>query len=135
MPVDFKDNSKGLIAKSKDAGRKAMDATANYLQRQVVKAFGSDYYLGGAFRSTLYVKQSIRRTRPRWTDAGWESEVGTKLIEALYWELGHRNIFKRVNGQPTFQRVRIWEPTALESLPEMRATYARVLKRYLGTGI
>lgn len=104
----------------------AMDATTNHLQREVVKAFGSDYYKGGAFRSTLQVKQSIRRQGPNWTGTGWEALVGTHLIEALYWELGHRNTFTRKH-----ERVRLWEPTARQETPAMRNTYGRVFARYM----
>jgi hypothetical protein len=127
MAVERVDRSREAISRGREAGRLAMDASANLLQTQVVKAFGSDYYKGGAFRSTLQVKQSIRRQGPNWAGTGWESTVGTKLIEALYWELGHQNTFTRKR-----ERVQIWEPTARESVPAIRATYARVMVRYMG---
>lgn len=127
MPVDVVDNSRQAVSRARDAGYKAMDATANHLQREVAKAFGSDYYKGGRFRSTLQVKQSIRRQGPTWKGGGWEAQVGTHLIEALYWELGHRNRFTR---NP--ERVRIWVPTAEHEKPAMRQTYGRVFARYMG---
>lgn len=126
MPVDVVDNSRQAISRARDAGYKAIDATANHLQREVVKAFGSDYYKGGRFRSTLQVKQSINRTFPYRRAFGWESQVGTRFIEALYWELGHHNIFTR-----KYERVRIWEPTAMKELSAMRQTYGRVFTRYM----
>lgn len=127
MPVDRVDRSREVVGRGREAGRLAMDASANYLMNQVRKAFGSDYYKGGAFRSTLQVKQSIRRQGPNWVGNGWESTVGTKLIEALYWELGHYNVFTRKR-----ERVQIWEPAARESVDGIRSTYARVMVRYLG---
>jgi len=126
MSVTRTDNSRKALDQSREATRLAMDAVGNTLQREVVKAFGSDYYKGGAFRSTLQVKQSIRRVGPTATPTGWEITVGTHLIEALYWELGHFNTFTR-----KYERVRIWEPTARQQVEPMRATYGRVVARYM----
>jgi hypothetical protein len=127
MAVIRTDNSRKVFERSRNAGRMAMDATGNHLQREVVKAFGSDYYKGGAFRSTLQVKQSIRRVGPMPTPTGWEVLVGTHLIEALYWELGHFNTFTRKQ-----ERVRLWEPTARQQASAMAATYGRVYARLMG---
>jgi hypothetical protein len=127
MAVIRTDHRRQAIDRSRNAGRLAMDATGNHLQREVVKAFGSDYYKGGAFRSTLQVKQSIRRVGPTATAGGWEVVVGTHLIEALYWELGHFNTFTRKQ-----ERRRIWEPTARQQADAMRATYGRVFARMMG---
>lgn len=128
MSVQRVDRSRQAIARASEAGRRGVDASANTLQREVVKAFGSDYYKGGRFRSTLQVKQSIRRVGPYATPSGWEATVGTNLIEALYWELGHPNVFTR-----KFERVEIWRPTAIAQTPAMRAAYARVFARSMGT--
>ena len=129
MPVITLDMRRQVLERSRDAGRLAMDATGNHLQREVVKAFGSDYYKGGRFRSTLQVKQSIRRVGPTPTRDGWEVLVGTHLIEALYWELGHFNTFTRKN-----ERVRLWEPTARQQTTAMQATYGRVFARMMKAG-
>ena len=126
MAVIRTDHRRQAIDRSRNAGRLAMDATGNHLQREVVKAFGSDYYKGGAFRSTLQVKQSIRRVGPTATADGWEVLVGTQLIEALYWELGHYNTFTRKH-----ERVLLWEPTARQQADAMRKAYGRVFARYM----
>jgi hypothetical protein len=127
MAVIRTDNSRQVIERSREAGRKAIDAAGKNLVREVYKAFGSDYYKGGRFRSTLQVKQSVRRKLPTPTPTGWENLVGTHLMEALYWELGHYNTFTRKH-----ERVRIWEPTARQQTDAMRATYGRVFARYMG---
>ena len=127
MAVERVDRSREAISRGREAGRLAMDAAANHLRQEVWKAFGSDYYKGGAFRSTLQVKQSIRRQGPNWVGDGWESTVGTKFIEALYWELGHYNVFTRKR-----ERVQLWEPTARNATPAMQRIYARVMVRYMG---
>lgn len=127
MSVNIIDRSALALARYDEASRLGMDAAANHLQVEVVKAFGSKYYKGGRFRSTLYVKQSIRRLAPFKQGGGWQSVVGTKLIEALYWELGHRNLFTRKH-----ERVQLWVPTAAKNIDRMRKTYATIVARIMG---
>jgi len=129
MPVERKDFSKQVMAAYGDPGGaayKAVAATANHLRTAIVKAFGSSYYKGGAFRSTLFIKQRIYYVNPYRSGNGWESTVGTPVIEALYWELGHRNLFTRNR-----ERVRLWVPTAVREVNAMRETFGRVLARYM----
>jgi hypothetical protein len=111
----------------REGARKGVEAAATHLWVSVRKAFGSWYYKGGRFRSTLQVKQSIRRDGPKWVGEGWESLVGTNKVEALYWELGHHNAFTR-----KYERVEIWVPTAAAEVQAMQATFARVVARMMG---
>lgn len=128
MSVTIVDRSAAVPARWDDASRRGLDAAANHLRTELLKAFGSDYYKGGRFRSTLQVKQSIRRLAPYKTRDGWETTIGTNKIEALYWELGHQNTFTR-----KYERVQLWVPTAADNVEPMRATYARVVARLMGT--
>lgn len=128
MKVEVKviDGSAIVRARYFNGARAGVEAAANLMQREVVKAFGSDYYKGGAFRSTLQVKQSIRRqmmTEP----TGWVASIGTKLKEALYWELGHTNAFTRKH-----ERVQIWVPTALANVENARQEFAKIVARVMG---
>lgn len=132
MSVTVVNKSGAVPGRWDDASRLGLAAAVNVLKTAVLKEFGSDYYKGGAFRSTLQVKQSVRSVGPYKTPSGWEAILGTKLIEALYWELGHRNHWMKVNGQPTYQRVRIWEPAGISSTSEMRSAYGRVVARVMG---
>ena len=75
----------------------------------------------------LFVKQSVRFLTPYKTPDGYETILGTKLIEALYWELGHQNLFTRRH-----ERVQIWEPAGMASTGAMRDAYARVVARLMG---
>lgn len=129
MSVSVIDRSAQAIARSREAGRWGMDGAATHLKNELRKAFGSDYYKGGAFRSTLLVKDSIRHDGPTWTGTGWESLIGTHLVQALYWELGHHNHFTK-----KYERVELWKPTAVAQAEAMRATFARVFARYMGSG-
>ena len=128
MSVTVVDRSGAVPGRWDDASRRGLDAAANHLRTELLKAFGSDYYKGGRFRSTLQVKQSIRRLAPYRTADGWETTVGTNKIEALYWELGHQNTFTR-----KYERVQLWVPTATDNVEPMRANYARVVARLMGT--
>ena len=124
MSVRITDRSRATESRYREASRRGMDAASNHLRVSVVKAFGSWYYKGGAFRSTLYVKQSIRRDGPTWAGSGWEATVGTNKVEALYWELGHINAFTR-----KYERVQIWVPTGAAEMQAMQTTFARVVAR------
>lgn len=129
MSVTVVDRSGLAVRRYDEAARLGLDAAANHLIVEVRKAFGSDYYKGGAFRSTLQVKQSIRKLMPYRAGAGaWETTIGTKFVEALYWELGHRNAFTR-----RYERVQLWVPTATANVERMRKTFAVIVARMMGT--
>jgi hypothetical protein len=127
MSVSVVDNRRQAVARADNAGRLGLAAAVTVLKNAVVKQFGSNYYKGGAFRSTLFVKQSVRFLTPYKTPDGYETILGTKLIEALYWELGHHNAFTR-----KYERVQIWEPAGMGSTGAMRDAYARVVARLMG---
>jgi hypothetical protein len=129
MSVTVVDRSGLALRRYDEAARLGLDAAANHLRVETDKAFGSDYYKGGAFRSTLQVKQSIRKLMPyRSASGAWETIVGTKFIEALYWELGHRNAFTR-----RYERVQLWVPAATANVERMRKTFAVIVSRIMGT--
>jgi len=127
MSVSVVDNRRQAVARADNAGMLGLAAAVTVLKNAVVKQFGSSYYKGGAFRSTLFVKQSVRFLTPYKTPDGYETILGTKLIEALYWELGHQNLFTRRH-----ERVQIWEPAGMASTGAMRDAYARVVARLMG---
>jgi hypothetical protein len=129
MSVSVTDNRRQAVARAENAAQLGLAAAANVLRNAVVKEFGSNYYKGGAFRSTLFVKQRTYYLTPyRSSDGGgWETQVGTPVMQALYWELGHHNTFTR-----KYERVRIWEPAGLASTGAMRSAYARVVARVMG---
>ena len=65
MSAKLTDNSAAFRARYREAARLGVDAAANTLEREVAKAHDSRYYKGGAFRGTLLVRQSIRRSPPQ----------------------------------------------------------------------
>jgi hypothetical protein len=107
-----------------EASRLAMDAAANVYEREVKRAH-SDHYTTQEYRGTLNVRQSIRRTAPAKTAKGWAVDVGTKLPQPLYWEMGWETSTGRT------MRRRIWVPTLIAQTQAIRAAYARVVKRMM----
>lgn len=129
MSVETTNLSAEAQARYDQAAQLGLAASANVLVREVKKAFGSDYYKGGAFRSTLFVKQRIYYLTPyRNAEGLWETQVGTPVKQALYWELGHRNVFTRNPNE----RKEIWVPTAVTQADAMRRAFARVVARTMG---
>lgn len=127
MTAKLTDNSAAFRARYREAARLGIDAAANVLEREVAKAHDASYYKGGAFRGTLKVRQSIRRSPPEATPTGWAAKVGTNKLPALFWELGHINLFTR-----KYERNRIWVPTAMANLERMRKNFAAVVARVMG---
>jgi len=140
VPVTIKDNRAAFLRNYDEAREKATVAAGNHLLAALKKAFGSDYYKGGAFRSTLGVRQSLSRTRAALGPDGYSVRVGSRYgaIKApkgvktgkfsmvpLFWELGHYNRFTR-----RFERREIFKPTALNQLNAIRAEFAKTFKRY-----
>jgi hypothetical protein len=125
VAVQIVDNTQKVGAAYDKASRLGMDAAANVYEREVKKAHG-DHYTSQDFRSTLNVRQSIRRTAPAKGAQGWMIDVGTKLPQPLYWELGHQNLFTR-----KFERRRIWVPTLIAQTQAIRDAFARVVARVM----
>lgn len=123
--VSVFDRTRQASAKYREASRKGMDAAANVYEREVKRSH-SDHYTSQAFRATLNVRQSIRRTAPVATPQGWTVDVGTKLPQPLYWELGHMNLYTR-----KYERRRIWVPTLIAQTQAIRAAFARVVARMM----
>lgn len=141
------DHSKKAVARYDNAARAGVVASSQYLLNELKKAY-SDYYTSGAFRSTLQIRQALRRATPEKGPDGWYTIVGVPTANvtpkggdrpvdrgmvALAWELGHENIFiGRKNGvKSTRVRVQIAVPTAAQSAQGMKDAWARVVKRYM----
>ena len=123
------DNRRKVMVAYDRAAAAGLTAAGNLLVRELQKAHtNANYYKGGAFRHTLGVRASIRRTTPEKHNGMWQTRIGTKFIEALYWELGHYNVFTKKQEPP----VKIWMPTFLEQRENVRKLWAQTIKRALG---
>lgn len=96
-----------------DAGLTAMAETyATAVKRELARG-----YTTGAF-VTGHVLNSVTVQRPT-TESGTRTvHTGTPVDYALYWELGHQNLF---TGR--FARHPIWLPTLLATLGQQRAAF------------
>lgn len=134
------DHSQKARQRYDTAARAGVVASSQYLLNELKKAY-NNYYTTGAFRSTLQIRQALRRAEPEKNKDGWYTLVGVPTghvtpkgqkqsvdrgLVALGWELGHYNIFTQ-----QYERVEIAVPTATESAKGMAEAYARVVKRYM----
>jgi DNA-binding Lrp family transcriptional regulator len=78
-------------------------------------------YTSGAF-VTGNVINSVTRSEPDLVRG--EILVGTNVLYALYWELGHINLFLR-----RYVRKEVWMPALSESAARMRDAYAVAFRR------
>ena len=53
--------------------------------------------------------------------------VGSNVNYALFWEVGHYNIFTR-----RFERVEVWRPALVDTRDEQAKAFARAYKRSMG---
>lgn len=142
------DHSKKAEARYNRAARAGIVAASEHLLSELRKAY-QNYYTSGAFRSTLQIRQALRRANPEKDKDGWYTLVGVPTatvtpgrrpgdpkslfdrpvdrgMVALYWEMGHDNLFLRRKVH-----VPIAKPAAAQATEGMRAAWARTVKRYM----
>lgn len=132
------DKSREAEARYDRAAKAGVTASAQVLLNALKRAYNK-YYTSEAFRSTLQIRQSLRRSNAEKAKDGWYAMVGVpkatvktdsgpvdRGMVALYWELGHYNRYSRKH-----ERVEIAVPTATESAQAMTDAWARTVKRYM----
>lgn len=134
------DHSKQVQQRYDKAARAGLVASSQFLLNELKKAY-SNYYTSGAFRSTLQIRQALRRADPEKDKDGWYTIVGVPTatvtpkdsktpvdrgMVALAWEMGHQNLFTR-----KYERVQIALPTATQSAQGMKDAWARVVKQVM----
>jgi hypothetical protein len=150
--LKIQDNTAAAMRQYEKASRYAMDAATQFYFDQVRKRYYEGYYTSEAFRSTAGIVQGIRKGTIEKGSQGWEARVGipenlkTKAMSgkrdsagrflkasetttvgkiALYWELGHHNVFSRRK-----EHVPIWKPVAIENAQRIGNVFKRVFLRY-----
>jgi hypothetical protein len=121
-------------SRSTEVRRRFLDATDGGLIAQAtVYQNAVKRELAGGFTSGDFVTgnllNSVTRTDPRWEGLARAIRVGTNVMYAVFWELGHYNIFSR-----RYERVEIWFPKMSETAAAQRAAFARVFARIFGDG-
>lgn len=123
--LTVKDASGEFLREFHSATPVALIAAAQVIINAVKRRLAGGY-TSGAF-TTGNVLNSVTRSDPEPTGlGGYALEIGTNVPYALYWELGHHNVFTR-----KYERAPVWEPAFLESQGDAASTYERVLRRLL----
>jgi hypothetical protein len=112
------------------AAQKAGLRAAAYVVYNAVKRGLRGGYTSGDF-VTGNVINSVTISQIFETTAGvYGIRIGSNVPYALYWELGHENIFTRRH-----ERVEVWRPALVDTREEQRDAYNRAYKRsMLGQG-
>lgn len=138
--VTLEDNSDAFLAVLGRAQQAGLHAAAQAYQNDMKKALRLGTK-GFVFRtSTGNVGKIVNGTRRPWSvgylwntvtlgateafQAGFAIRVGTNVKYALYWELGHHNIFTR-----HFERDPKWVPTFVDNRSRYAATFASAFTR------
>lgn len=118
----------------RDRLRLAADAgltASGVLYANAVKRALTGGYTTGAF-VTGRVRNSVAVTSPEPAPSGGggrQVRVGSNLLYALYWEVGHQNLFTR-----HFERVEKWRPTLVDHRDAIRGEFARVFALVMRAG-
>lgn len=134
------DKGREVTARYDRAAKMGVTASAQVLLNALKRAY-SDYYTTQEYRSTLQIRQSLRRSSTEKGPDGWYAMVGVptamvspkgggKAVDrgkvALYWELGWSPA-----GSTQTYRVQLAVPAATQSADAMKDAWARTVKRYM----
>lgn len=109
--------------RARDAG---LIAAAQVVVNRVKEKLAGGY-TSGAF-VTGHVLNSVTRTEPADENGVRVIRVGSNVNYALFWELGHVNLFTR-----KFERVEKWVPALVETAQQQADAFARVFARFLAS--
>ena len=113
---------KSRLQQATDAG---LLAAAAVVENKVKEGLRGGY-TSGAF-VTGHVMASVNHSEPELGPNGAFILVGTDVMYALYWELGHMNLFTR-----KFERKEVWMPALLSSRGEQLSAFQRTYQRFMG---
>jgi hypothetical protein len=118
------------MAALRDAQGKGLQAAARVTQNAVKRSLRHGYHssLGnwGDFTTGNNLNH-VTISPVKWETDGLSIKVGTDLMYALFWEVGHHNIFTR-----HFERDEKWAPAYRESRAAALDAYMRVFSRNWG---
>ena len=125
--MSYQSNLPQVTARHKAATAAGLLAAAAVVETKVKESLAGGY-TSGAF-VTGNVMNSVNHSEPEIGPNGAFILVGTDVMYALYWEVGHFNLFTR-----KFERVEKWMPAFLGSRAEQMAAFQRVYARLMGGG-
>lgn len=118
--MSYQSNLPAVIARMRRARSAGLIAAATVLINAVKRGLAGGYK-SGAF-VTGHVLNSVTRSEPDLVDGS--ILVGTNVPYALYWEVGHDNLYSR-----RFERVEVWYPAMTSNREQIAAAYARAYSR------
>lgn len=125
--LERQSNTQRVWAALRPAQTQALTAAAYPTYNEVKRSLRHGYHssLGnwGDFTTGNNVNHVTTSRIVFTADGGWIT-VGTDLLYALFWELGHHNIFTR-----HFERDEKWKPAYEATRAQAFEAYARVFKR------
>ena len=122
--MPYRSNLPGVTAQMDRARDAALIASAQIVINEVKEK------LAGGYTSGLFVTgnvlNSVTRTEPIDENGVRTIRVGTNVNYALFWEIGHRNLFSR-----RFERKEVWVPALLSTAQRQADAWARTYARFL----
>lgn len=125
--MSYQSNLPSVAQRMRAATDAGLLAAAAVLETKVKEGLRGGYTSGRFV--TGHVMASVNHSEPELGPNGAFILVGTDVMYALFWELGHQNLFTR-----KFERVEVWIPAFFGSRAEMLAAYQRVYSRFMGGG-
>lgn len=122
---NFTDNSDEYMKRLRRGQKNGLIAAAQVLINAVKRAMAGGYTSGAFVQGNVI--NSVTKSEVQEDGEEMSIQVGSNVDYAVYWELGHHNIFTR-----RYERVEIWVPEAARNAEEMSAAFARQVKRALG---
>lgn len=117
--ASFSDSSDDFKRKHVKASENGLIAAAQVVVNAVKRGLRGGY-TSGNFTHGI-VLNSVTKGQVEESEDGWLIRIGSNVMYALFWELGHHNIFTR-----RYERVEIWAPAAAQNSAEAASAFGRV---------
>lgn len=121
--MTVRDNSEKMLTGIRAAEKDGLIAKANVYRNAVVRGLRGGYTSGNFVTGLNTASVSISPYVAGSGDSKYIM-VGTNVLYALFWEIGHHNIFTR-----RFERVEVWRPAIEESADRMIQAYMSAFQR------
>jgi bacteriophage HK97-gp10 putative tail-component len=112
-----KEVSAALESGTKDSLKEIAGEAARQIKDRLKEGFTSGDFVTGDLAKSVQVSEVFGEK------GEWTVEVGTDNLLALYWELGHHNLFTR-----KYERVEVWRPIMFQFQSRALDIVARTLK-------
>jgi hypothetical protein len=125
--MPWKSNIPAIKSRHTQGVENGLLAAAAVLEAKVKEGLKGGYTSGRFV--TGHVMASVNHSDPTVGPNGAYILVGTDVMYALFWEIGHQNRWTR-----KFERVEVWMPAFLDTRSEQMAAFQRVYRRTMGGG-